>query len=183
MSQSVPLSRSHSNLSIEVHLPLVITLIIASITPTTSVTVYAVRSVTKLTIVKMAHFVPNFHKFLGDHRYYRPSFKLSSNVAPKVRLSSQTSDCRPNSSTTVDCRKQPSTFVYKYSTAICERSTVVRKHSTVVCKRSMVVRERSTVIHEYSTVVRERLTVVRRSCSAGQRKSWVTQETSSIAEN
>ena len=124
---------------------------------------YAVRSVTKLTIVKMAHFVPNFHKFLGDHRYYRPSFKLPSNVAPKVRLSSQTSDCRPNSSTTVDCRKQPSTFIYKYSTAICEHSTVVRKHSTVVREHSMLIHEHSgcsqmfdshsQVVHKCSTIV------------------------------
>ena len=125
---------------------------------------YAVRSVTKLTIVKMAHFVPNFHKFLGDHRYYRPSFKLSLNVAPKVRLSSQTSDCRPNSSTTVDCCKQPSTFVYKYLTAICERSTVVREHSTLIHKHSMVVHKCSTVVHRLFTNVRQLFRVVR-ECS------------------
>ena len=134
---------------------------------------YAVRSVTKLTIVKMAHFVPNFHKFLGDHRYYRPSFKLSSNVAPKVRLSSQTSDCRPNSSTTVDCCKQPSTFVYKYSTAICKRSTVVRKHSTVV-------REHSTLIHKHSMVVRKCSTVVHRLFTNARQLFRVVRECSTF---
>ena len=56
---------------------------------------YAVWSVPKLTIVKMAHFVPIFHKFPGDCRHHRPLFKLSSNVAPKVRLSSEfINDCR-----------------------------------------------------------------------------------------
>ena len=106
----------------------------------TRVLAYTVRSVTKLTIVKMAHFVSVFHKFSGDCRHHRPSFKLSLNVAPKVRLSSQTSDCRPNSLTTVDCREQPSTFVCKYSTVVRKCLMIVHKHSTVIRERSTVVR-------------------------------------------
>ena len=101
---------------------------------------YAVQSVTKLTIVKMAHFVPVFHKFSGNCCHHQLSFKLSLNVAPKVQLSSQTSDCRPNSLTTVDCREQPSTFVCKYSTVVHKCSMIVQKHSTVIRERSTVVR-------------------------------------------
>ena len=117
---------------------------------------YAVRSVPKLTIVKMAHFVPIFRKFPDDCRHHRQSFKPSSNVAPKVRLSSQTSDYCPDSSTTVDCRGKPSTFVCKHLMVVCEHSTVVHKCSTIV-------HEHPTIVHKHPTIVREHSTVVHRS--------------------
>ena len=128
-----------------------------------TLTSYAVRSVPKLTIVKMAHFVPIFRKFPDDCCHHRQSFKPSSNVAPKVRLSSQTSDYCPDSSTTVDCRGKPSTFVCKHLMVVCEHSTVVHKCSTVVCEHPTIVREHSTIVHKHPTIVREHSTVVHRS--------------------
>ena len=108
---------------------------------------YAVQSVPKLTIVKMAHFVPIFRKFPDDCRHHRQSFKPSLNVALKVRLSSQTSDYCLDSSTTVDCCGKPSTFVCKHLMVVCEHSMVVHKCSTVVCEHPTIVHEHSTVVH------------------------------------
>ena len=131
---------------------------------------YAVRSVPKLTIVKMAHFVPIFRKFPDDCRHHQQSFKPSSNIAPKVRLSSQTSDYCSDSSTTVDCHGKPLTFVCKHLMVVCEHSMVVHKCLTVVCehptivhKHPTIVHKHPTIIHKHPTIVREHSTVVHRS--------------------